>query len=280
MQPTSEGECNIGASTCIAGVWGGYDENNSFMPGLCEGEVWAQPESCNGLDDDCDGLIDEELDPHAKVDMVFAIDGSGSMVSVIDNLRQSIASYASDFVQAECPPGSGQQCHRFAALVFPAQDYPDCLTGPVFISLTHNAQGGSLVEVGAFQAALSNIPAVCAEEPSLDVAYELMDPNDTRIGWRTDAQPYVVLITDEPAQTWTNVTDQSVGGRAMSCQVGNCSPGDPYEIFVITTHHYYPQWTSTTLNDPGRLKDLDFFSQSVSNGIMVLQQIFQNVCMP
>ncbi len=47
---TSEGSCQAGTQTCIAGIW--QD---------CTGEITPTEETCNNLDDDCDGSIDEEL---------------------------------------------------------------------------------------------------------------------------------------------------------------------------------------------------------------------------
>ena len=45
------GECQKGQQTCSAlGQWG-----------ICTGEKFAETESCNNKDDDCDGLTDEEL---------------------------------------------------------------------------------------------------------------------------------------------------------------------------------------------------------------------------
>ncbi len=48
---TCLGECSSGTRTCAVGVWGG-----------CAGEVTPTVETCNTLDDDCDGETDEATD--------------------------------------------------------------------------------------------------------------------------------------------------------------------------------------------------------------------------
>jgi hypothetical protein len=48
---TDEGECVAGTQTCAGGTWGS-----------CEGEVGPVTETCNDLDDDCDGDTDEDCD--------------------------------------------------------------------------------------------------------------------------------------------------------------------------------------------------------------------------
>jgi hypothetical protein len=46
------GVCRSGTQTCVAvDTWG-----------ACSGEVTPSPETCNGLDDDCDGIIDDGFD--------------------------------------------------------------------------------------------------------------------------------------------------------------------------------------------------------------------------
>ena len=43
------GECRVGIRRCVAG-----------QLAACEGEVLSLPEACNGLDDDCDGTVDDD----------------------------------------------------------------------------------------------------------------------------------------------------------------------------------------------------------------------------
>src|SRR5690606_32975639 len=114
-----------------------------------------------------DGLTDEGLEHHDKVDMVFALDISGSMIEEIDALRSAIARYSNDLANTE---------HLFALVTFPGGMF-----SPMQVVV-------NLSPVGTFQAALGQLSANGGgEEPSYDVLFRLArDDNPEGMMWRAD----------------------------------------------------------------------------------------------
>ena len=51
ITPPPLGECRAGTQTCVGTAWG-----------ACTGALYKKPETCNGLDDDCDGRLDNGFD--------------------------------------------------------------------------------------------------------------------------------------------------------------------------------------------------------------------------
>lgn len=61
---TDLGACSLGVERCVGGTWG-----------RCEGAHYGSREVCNGIDDDCDGAIDDGADSSCGADEVCTPDG-------------------------------------------------------------------------------------------------------------------------------------------------------------------------------------------------------------
>lgn len=244
------GECLMGTSTCAAGMWG-----------TCFGGVAPQKESCNGLDDNCNGEIDEDLDPHDKVDIWTIMDGSGSMCSKALALEQGIAVYVNDFIGTD---------HHFGLGVYPGRSGTvDVLIPPV--------------DIVSFLAVLSTYACdYGGVEPGWDAAYLSTQSTDPlMIGWRVEtgtvsgAYPYVIVITDESASQGSR-SEADVTAHTTNCTVGACVPGDRWEFYVITLAGYFQQWDDPTFGEADRL--IDIFPVNAQRYTDVLRSIFSNVC--
>ena len=256
IPPRNVGACHAGTRTCTAGQFS-----------TCHGAVQPASEICDGIDNDCNGQTDEGLNPHNVVDMVFAIDISGSMCTYINALRQALNMYASDFVGTR---------HRFALVTFPGVD-PTGYTHPVmpasFLTVVLNFS-----DVSTFQFALANMDCNGGGvEPSIDVMWILTDPtNPAGLNWRSDAYPYIVEMTDEEGQTWTQATFEQDAYSTANCRVAGCNPGDAFEVFMLTYYTYFEAWLPVVLNDPNRL--INITPPDQYRYLEAFRSVLSNVC--
>jgi hypothetical protein len=85
------GICKPGVLTCNAGKWGNFIDE-LFIDEMCLGEVLPLPEElCNGLDDNCDGEIEDDME---DTDILFILDTSGSMSDEIEAIISALSKFA------------------------------------------------------------------------------------------------------------------------------------------------------------------------------------------
>lgn len=246
------GVCKLGERICEVGLWT-----------ECMGNVEPNSEICDDLDNDCDGEVDENLNSHEKVDIVFLLDQSGSMCQFFESLAMGMGEYVSDFEESE---------HKFGIVLFPGQISQ--VEGNIPWIL-----GTDLVDVNSFISMLNSLECgVGGEEPSYDTLYDLAHSNNpAEISWREDAYPYLILVTDEMAQSWRDLNEADVAFNTSNCTIGACEPGDSFEVYIITKGFLFYQWNDIVFGEYERL--ISIIPANAEEYANKLRNIFTNVCL-
>lgn len=249
------GECHAGTQTCTLGDWGQCEDQ-----GLPSGEI------CNLLDDDCDGIADNMDIVYERVDMIFAIDVSGSMDTHLENVVAGVSEYISLIIGDD---------HRFGVVLF-----GDCLSAPGVFSMSDcpDVEYGApelLLQLTDLSTAVTFMDSYTFSggggwvEPSFDAAYRMADPaNPLDIAWRSDATPVLIILTDESGQTnedlnldgtvdWQDDAQKAedTGELLAICELPGCNSatndnwidGNPVEIFVFERVTYWNVWIEVVL---------------------------------
>ncbi|MFH2063126.1 MAG: DUF4215 domain-containing protein [bacterium] len=238
----------------------------------CEGDG-----NCNNDRDDLPPYL------HRKVDMVFVIDVTGSMNAVIRSLISSLQEFVRTFDRAGAD-------HRFGFVTIgqteratlnlmkrhPTNRYlntnPDGDSPFMFVQLDNVSRFNEKLQLTLDNCWTgSPVTAKCeigGREPVYGSAYALMRPGSVRcnpadgcdpaveeiwdygISWRADAQPYVVVVSDEPPPTGSNLMPtglmasirlDDVTDAAKNCMLPGCV-GSYVELFVIGKESFKDQW--------------------------------------
>ena len=247
------GECIAGELTCYAGNWGTLVDMGGgqiFMEDYCDGEVIPKEELCNGKDDDCDGVIEEEL---TETDILFIIDLSGSMSDEIDAVISALTSFSLSY-----------------------SDEPNIswglIVGPTHDSTVYKEKIKLKTGLGPFSSFLaavqdiSNTPLNGGLEPLYDAIYlsllNVCDPtmleyqvsdlqwkysmisepalSGWHVDWREDANRVIVVFTDEMGQSFlTPPGISNTKGDAISQEIviDSINGTEDLKVFVFSPTH-------------------------------------------
>ncbi|MAH46049.1 hypothetical protein CMI37_09465 [Candidatus Pacearchaeota archaeon] len=260
------GICKPGQWECALGQWGTWDEQ-TFEPWLCDDEVVPMPDDpCNGADDDCDGLADDgkEIQP---TDMLFVVDGSGSMSEEIGAVVLALQSFGLHYAAEDAilwglvlaPEGNlGSKDHLRRALS------PAPLPGFVAAvdALPKNLNGGSEMTADAIYLAILEL-APSAPYQLQDLGWGVMvgesDPLLPlwKIGWRDDVERVVVMLTDEKMQSYLEPKIDVTVIKPLLTKTG-------VHVFTFTAPGLVDQWAPVS---PGGVFKLSSNAAAMQQGL-------------
>ena len=275
------GECTPGEVVCQAGVWGGNNQQEDFIPGLCVGEVLPQEEICDGLDNDCDGQVDwgEEI---PDTDILFIVDWSGSMDDEITAVLVALNQFAANY--------SDQNSIRWGLIVGPKEsgpfggdeelilvsdiaEFPDFLAA--FAALGDDGMDtGNEMLLDAMYLSLQNIsanaPVDIAAAQWVDDTGSVPPKDQFNLGWREGADRIIISFSDEEEQSFLepSITVNQV--------VNACQAAPQTKIYTFSTNDDW-QWDEISDACNGVYFELSNSSVTMYNNLV---EILDEICLP
>jgi hypothetical protein len=223
------GTCMPGEVICIGGVWGNY-LGGEFQPSFCSGEILPEEsDTCNGADEDCDGLIDGGKDLQGT-DILFIVDWSGSMGVEINAVKQALSMFASNY--------SDEEVIQWGMIIGPVTKTGSIETLEFLTNLTDfqsfisalvtnapSLSGGREMLYDAVYLALFSASSA-ADPPDKSVLTwknkVSSSPiiNNFKVSWREDSKKVIIIFTDEKGQSYIlpSITQENIVNTSQSVE--------------------------------------------------------------
>ncbi len=235
------GICLPGLEVCVEGVWGNENDQEIFLPDLCLGEQTPlEEELCNDLDDNCDGIIEEEME---ETDIVFIVDASGSMLEEIGAVAAALSSFATFYSDVQTVQWSlivgPVDTPNFAEGLVIQQNLTDFFTfigAPLFANPQQQMTGSEMLYDAIYFIIQSLIPQNNLPQNFVAKNQIVWNSGITSnpaipgfdVNWRDDAHHVIVVFSDEKGQSFTipSITKEMIASAA--------SAADDLKIFVFS----------------------------------------------
>ncbi len=273
------GICEPGHMTCNLGTWGSYTPDDVFIDNLCADQVLPKPEECNGIDDDCDGVVDWGKEV-PETDILFIVDWSGSMIDEIEAVLIALNQFAAYYsledklhwgliVGPKQLPGDFEER---LVLVSDISPFPDFLAS--FAALGNEGMsGGDEMLLDAIYLALQNISATVSIDMSTSIwgygVAESVPPKEIfSISWRPTADKVVIVFSDEEEQSY--LIPQVTPSDVKSVCVG----APKTKLYSFSTNESW-EWDEIALECGGEYFKLSNNATQMYNSLM---QILDGIC--
>jgi hypothetical protein len=275
------GLCEAGKLVCEEGVWGGNDDQQNFIPNMCMDEVKPQDEICDGIDNDCDGMIDWGKEV-PETDILFVVDWSGSMVDEISAVLIALNQFASHYAlqdklqwgliigPKDNPPTDYQERLHLISNISPFTDFL-----ADFSSLGNLGMNtGSEMLLDALYLSLQNISAyapidLSSVEWNFYVGESVPAKENFNINWRPGANRIIIVFSDEEPQSFLapGISVQQI------IDTGQATP--QLKIYTFSTTEYW-QWDELAKDCSGKYYTLSNNATEMYNYLM---EILDEICM-